>query len=262
MAPYRIGAYPAGYRPAGAYRIGAYGDGSGAAVAAISDVSWARTPEIWYSANDVNLLGNVGLNDGDAVATWKNKGGLGPAWDLIQSTGAAKPIWKAIASAGLMNNRPCVRGDGVNSYMLTAVNAIQAQPATWALVIKTPGVGTQVVFSGTATNRNQLYMSTLVVTQYAGSGAATGQSITANKYQTHTAIFSGATSHASLDGAVSGTTSVGTAGFDQVGVFSGPPHPSSLMAGDMLQLACWLTSPPTDAQNVASVTAHYGATPQ
>lgn len=228
-----------------------------------SDISWTRTPDLWFSGNDVNLLSNAGIADLDPIGTWKNKGALGAAWDMVQATAGNKPLFKLISAAGKMNNKPALRFDGIDDYIASAVNGIQAQPATWVIVGKSTGAGTQVWFSGSSSNRNQIYTGVLVINLYAGGVAPTGANIVANTYHTMSGLFTGVSSTGALDGSVSGAVNPGVAGFDQVAVGAGPPYPTAPAAIDVLQLAAFIGgSQPTHAQLVASVTAQYGATPQ
>ena len=53
----------------------------------------------------------VGLNDGDAVATWSDLSGTSN--DATQGTAARRPIYKT----SQLNGRPCVRFDGVDDWM-------------------------------------------------------------------------------------------------------------------------------------------------
>ena len=263
MSNYRTPYANNGYRPTSGYRVGAYGDGSYSATVAPTDITWTRTPDIWYSANDVNLLFNVGVADSDPMATWKNKGTTGATWDITQSTGGNKPLFKLHSDAVKMGGKPAIRFDGVDDYMTSAVGSIQAQPATWVIVGKGTGAGTQVWFSGSATNRNQIYTAVLAINMYAGSVAGLIQNITANTYHCISGIFTGAASTGALDGTTLGAINPGTAGFDQVGIGAGPAYPSSPAAIDVLQLAVFLGgSQPSHAQMAASVAAYYSATPQ
>lgn len=62
--------------------------------------------QLWLDASQI-----VGLNDGDAVATWSDLSGTSN--DATQGTAAARPIYKTAQ----LNGRPCVRFDGVNDLL-------------------------------------------------------------------------------------------------------------------------------------------------
>lgn len=225
------------------------------------DIVWPITPFLWFSAEDINGTFNAGTADGASITTWKNKGSAGSGWNMTQSTGATKPLYTKVAAAPKMNNHSCVRGNA-SQYMSSSVVALQAQPVTWVVVGMTTSAGAQVWYSGSSTNRDQFLTTSYSVSLYAGGSQFTGQSVVASTYHNMTTLFSGAATVGSKDGTSAGAISCGTSGFDQVMVFTGPPPPSALMAGDILQLAAFVGTQPTAAQIQTAVTNFYGATPQ
>lgn len=83
---------------------------SGGGAAAFSPASIAGL-KLWLDASQI-----VGLNDGDAVATWSDSSGL--TNDVTQSTGSKKPTYKT----AILNSLPVVRFDGSDDFMETSAN--------------------------------------------------------------------------------------------------------------------------------------------
>lgn len=59
------------------------------------------SPVVWLDGTDTNLTGNSGLNDGDPIAPWKNKGSGGATYDPTQATGGLKPLLRTSRINGL-----------------------------------------------------------------------------------------------------------------------------------------------------------------
>lgn len=73
---------------------------------------------ITHPADIVGMTGHfrassiVGLNNGDAIATWKDDLGV----DVVTQTGANRPTFQS-AAADLLNGYPIARFDGTNHFM-------------------------------------------------------------------------------------------------------------------------------------------------
>src|SRR6266446_5458351 len=79
---------------------------------------------LWYDAQDINLLGNVGINDADPIGTWKNKGSLGSAADLLQASAPNRPLFRKIAAVGKINNLSALEGDGARFMASSAFTVL------------------------------------------------------------------------------------------------------------------------------------------
>src|SRR5262245_49637476 len=64
----------------------------------------------------------VGINDGDAVATWEDSSSVNN--DATQGTAANRPVYKV----NIINGKPVVRFDATNDGMVTANAAFSANP--------------------------------------------------------------------------------------------------------------------------------------
>ena len=85
--------------------------------------------QLWLDASQI-----VGLNDGDAVATWSDLSGNGR--NATQSTASQKPIYKT----GIKNGLPVVRFDGVDDNLAGTLSGISGnQPNTIYAVLKMNG---------------------------------------------------------------------------------------------------------------------------
>ena len=231
-----------------------------------TDIVWTRTPELWFSANNINGLANVGLNNNDPLATWKNLGSLGSGWDALQAVAGNKPLFKSTAVSGKMGNKPGVLFDGADDYMLSTVQTAQAQPSTFCVVVRQETNVTGVFNSGSAANRQQLFTVFGVALEYflfASGSATTLKNLTLQTFHTLTAVFNGASSVGGLDGSLSGSINPGANTLDQIGLGAGPAYPAAPANCYLMQVAGFFGgSQPTHAQLVASVAAVYGATPQ
>lgn len=52
------------------------------------------SPVLWFDGSDINLTSNSGMNDGDPIGTWKNKGSGGATYDVTQAVAGSKPLYR------------------------------------------------------------------------------------------------------------------------------------------------------------------------
>lgn len=107
-----------------------------------SGASGAWTPaslphlQVWLDASQI-----VGLNDGDAVATWSDLSGNGNHY--TQATASKRPTYKT----GVQNSLPGVLGDGVDDILeCAAINWTADQKATVFCVVKGLSSVTTVIY--------------------------------------------------------------------------------------------------------------------
>ena len=65
---------------------------------------------LWLDASNINYKQNAGINDGDAIAEWKDLSGNGNHG--VQSATGKQPV----VSTTLLNNQPLIEFDGVDDY--------------------------------------------------------------------------------------------------------------------------------------------------
>lgn len=225
-------------------------------------IAWTRAPDIFYWADNINGLNNAGLSDTNPISTWKNLGALGSAWDAVQ-TGSFRPTFGAVATPGLMNNKPCVRFNGAQ-WIVSPIVSLQAQPATWIVVGRQGDSNTRVWLGGSAANRNQIFIvGNNNIYLYAGGSGSALMTIVPGSFHSLGGWFSGASSIANKDGTSSGALAItGTQAFEQIPI-GAADNGTNATFGDILLVAGWIgANQPTFAQNNASVSAYYGPTPQ
>jgi hypothetical protein len=90
--------------------------------------------QLWLDASKI-----TGLNDGDAVGTWRDISGNG--YDFSQSTGTKQPTYQTAE----LNSLPVVRFDGVDDILTRANFLASANSTTFAVAKRTGGAVTQEV---------------------------------------------------------------------------------------------------------------------
>lgn len=217
----------------------------------------------WYDAQNINLLGNVGVADADPVGTWKNAAASGAAYDQIQVNAGTKPTFRKIAAAGKINNLSAVESTDGLRHMQSAAFTLVAQPLTWAWVFRSTTAGTQVLSTGGAANTNQTLFTTVNPSMFAGTTQNPALPIVANTWEAAVARYDAASSTWTLNAStVSGFGSVGTSGIDQIGLFWNPPETGGVgWVGFIAECLIWTTAPPVSAI-IAYFNARYGVTPQ
>jgi len=160
------------------------------------------TVRAWFDASQESFA-----ND-DAVANFSDWSGNN--YDLLQATGANKPLFKLNAA----NGRPALLFDGVNDRMATASFGSSPQPITIYLVAKSTGstAAHRVLADGIgASNRHLIYsaISTGLPTFGAGS-AVQGFEDFGDDWFLITAVFNGADSKFIVNDILSATGNIGT----------------------------------------------------
>lgn len=259
MSDYR-GFYQSGYRFGGGYRVGAYGNGSSSALAL------PGSPILWFDAQNIDGLGNsnAALTDGQQVGTWVNLGSLGTSANLTQATGALRPLFRKVATAGKINNLSAVQSDGTQ-WTMSLSFATQNAPNLHLTVWRATDFAQQGDLYDGAISRNILFFSLTTggLNMYAGSAVtSTSQTVAAATWETTLANFQGATSWTRLNGAQSGNLNPGTGNLDRIVMFSDSVGTASTIAKCMIaEHVCWNGAAPSSASIEAYVTAKYGVTP-
>lgn len=186
------------------------------------------SPYLWYDAQNINLLANVGINDGDPIGTWKNAGSAGVAGDLVQATALNKPTFKKIASAGKLNNLSSAGFSGAK-FVTVAAGLTLNQRDLVAIIVRTNNLGNVVVCQSDPGSAQQLFLNSVgpFWHLYAGTDQDTSIVPTANVYHPLLIDWNGASTVFRADkaagvvgnpGALNGTgftlgaTSAGTSG--------------------------------------------------
>lgn len=216
----------------------------------------------WYDAQDINLLGNVGIADLDPIGTWKNKGSLGSAADIVQGVAGQRPKFSLVASAGKISNRSAVRFVAAsNTYLQSASFAALTQPNLIALVLRRSASADGVWFDGMTLHRQQVWYDSIAnkFSIYAGTVRNADIGPTLNGYDLVVATFNGASTamRVNLTNAVIGNP--GTQ--DMTGVTIGcNSDPASPIDGDVAEALVYNGTLPTVADVEAYFRAKYGQT--
>lgn len=246
--------YRTGYR---VRRKGAY-PGANAAHYPLDTGIPPGSPYLWYDAQDINLLGNAGVANNDPVGTWKNKGSAGAVGDVVQAVGAAKPTFKAIATAGKLNNLSGVSFDSSDDVLVAAGLSLN-QAYMVAIVVLV-----------TTTNNCTIYRSgaplspTLVVDAVgplwliaAGTSRDTNLAPTANQYHMVLTTFAGASTvfrANKVTGVVASPGTNGGSGFSLGSDSTGAQQ----MTGTIVECLAW-NAPPAINAIEAYFDGKYGA---
>jgi len=219
-------------------------------------------PILWFDAQDINLLGNAGIADNDPVGTWKNKGSLGTAGDLVQATAGFRPKFKKIASAGKLGNLSGVLADGVDDTMSTAGFAAKAQPNFYIAVMRIDNTAAAWILQngdGGGVQRNQISSAGTTLNLYAGSVYASAAAVVQGTFHTVAGLFNGATSIAYVDGAAAAS---GNAGAQPLGAFEiFAAAAGTFFTGYLIELLGYNSAQAEPAAR-AYLAAKYGVTPQ
>jgi hypothetical protein len=220
------------------------------------------TPYLWYDAQDINLGGNAGINDGDPIGTWKNKGSAGVAGDLTQAVGGSRPALKKVGLAGKLNNLSTVQFSGGTKSIAVAAGLTINQPDMVTIVVKTTNAAlAQAFYQFGAGYSQQFAVSGAGLWQlYAGTQYTSALAITANSYFLLLTTWNAASTVFRINKVGDpGITTPGannatglTLGFD-------PVAPGSPMTGEIAEMLVHTGTPPTAANVEAYYDAKYGA---
>lgn len=99
--------------------------------------------DIWFDADNVNLLHNTGIASGSNIALWKNASAAGAIYDAAQGNGALQPTITANSLLGTSSI------SGTNTSFLKASNSpFTANIArTLWFVVKTPAIPSAFLFA-------------------------------------------------------------------------------------------------------------------
>jgi hypothetical protein len=108
---------------------------------------WAQIPNenlrLWLRADSVEIVN-------DKVATWYDLSGND--FHLTQDNATYRPTY----ADSVLNNKPAVRFDGSNDFMLNNFGQIFSQPNTIFIVYKLSSGGNRIIFDGTVDARTLL----------------------------------------------------------------------------------------------------------
>lgn len=218
-------------------------------------------PGLWYDAQDINA-GGAQPGDGAAISAWKNKGTLGAAWDLAQATGAAQPLFQAIATPGQIANRSSVKSTGTQ-WMATAVLSAQPVAAVCATVWRSDSVAASVfAYDGNTGGREGVNVFTGGIIQLSGAGTYnTTQTLSVSTWNALVVNYNtGATSFLRLNGIQGASGNCTPGGITGVTLFSFAGGGGIATGQIAEQLWYWDGTPVADIE--AYLSARYGATPQ
>jgi hypothetical protein len=219
-------------------------------------------PVLWFDAQDINLLGNVGVADNDPIGTWKNKGSFGASGDVVQGTAANRPLFKLVAAAGKLNNLSALRGDGSNDNLVSGVTAVMTQPNLVCAVVRRSSTTDSVWIDGRVnTNRIEvIYLNSSAdqVAVNAGSSQVSNKVVTQNTYHQVCATLNGASTALRVNKATATIGNAGTQTADGITLFSNA-DPSAYMSGDIAEVLVYSGSLPTVADVEAYFDAKYGS---
>jgi hypothetical protein len=236
---------------------------NGAAYTTLGALSPPGTPVLWFDAQNIDGTNNSGLVNLQTIGTWLNLGSLGVGGNLAQATAGIRPQYVAVASAGKLNNKSCVR-NGAANWMQTAALTLMNQPTLIAAVAMTTSIaaGTSVISDGRGVGRNLVGRVGAPFSAYAGAVQPLGGNFVINIYNSVNVNFNGAASVGRMDGVAGGAVNVGATGLDGVTIFSDTSFGSN-WTGDIVELLIYNGGgQPTPAQVEAYFVSKYGATPQ
>jgi hypothetical protein len=214
-----------------------------------------------FFAQNLDGLGNSSLIDGQGMGTVVNLGSGGATYNVVQAVGANQPLYRAVAAAGKINNKPALEGDGARGMASGAIAL--AQPTTmFALVKVKSSQGAAMITDGNAAQMQWGFIS-LQSRLFCGAAALTGQSVTIGQWQLIVAQFNGASSFARMDGAQSGAINPGGGSGDLLNFLQGQGAGFRLDAfcAEFLIYNALLTAPQIAAVETYFA-AMYGVTPQ
>jgi hypothetical protein len=220
------------------------------------------TLNYWYSADNIDLTGNSSLVDGQTIGTWKNRGSVGATGDLVQATGGIRPIYRAVATAAKLNNKPGVEATGTQ-WMSTALADALVQPLVIALLVRSDTAAAVEFMAdgrvGGGTARNTL-LAQSGTAQFASNSIVNMGTIVAGQYSAWVATFNGASSQGRINSVAGAVVNPGAFALDGVSLFTSNA-PSGMLDGMIIEYLCYSSGVlPADIE--AYFIAKYGVTPQ
>lgn len=217
----------------------------------------AGTLPLWYDAQNINLLNNVGINDGDPIGTWKNAGIVGVPGDLIQGTALNKPTFKKLGLIGKLNGLSTVNFAGANWIGVAAGLTIN-QPDLIAIVLKATMSNGFVAYQPSAGAQQLSQAAGPVWHLFAGTDQDTTGSASLNVYHAVLTTWNGASTVFRTDDAANVVGNPGIAngtGF----TLGANPVGGTPMTGEIVECLVYTGVLPTTASVEAYFNAKYGA---
>lgn len=214
--------------------------GGGAAAFSPTDIAGLQ---IWLDASQI-----VGLNDGDAVATWSDLSGNG--YNATQGTASKRPTYQTSE----INGKPCVRFDGVDDF-LRCSSFSQAQPLTVLCVGNSISGGrffdgaTSRLLIGYQGGTDVIFFAGTVNAQFSGYALPW-------PWRYYTGVFNAASSQQFVNGASVGTANPGNQSLVDLHVGCGYylGVPAEFLSGDIAELIIYNSS--LSAGNLALLHAY------
>lgn len=224
------------------------------------------TPSLWFDAGNIDGLNNTSLVDGQGVGTWTNLGSVGAGGNLVQASAPLRPLYRAIATAGKINNRSGVENTGT-MQMSTAALTVIPQPNITATVYRQASGAAAMSLNdntvGGPTDRQLIQTNTgIVVNIYAGGGVvATGNVPALTTWETLLISWNGASTFGRLNGSQAANVNPGANGIGGWKIFNQSSNGEPWL-GIVAEQLIWTGSLPSVAAIEAYFAAKYGATPQ
>jgi hypothetical protein len=221
------------------------------------------TTYLWYDAQDISLSNNnLGINDGDPIGTWKNKGSAGSAGDITQATGGNKPTFKLLGASGKLNNRSTIQFSGGSKSLAVAAGLTVNQADMVALVVKTTNAALAQVFYQFGAGYSQQFgvSGTGLWQLYAGIQYTSALAIAANQYFLLLATWNGASTVFRINKVADpGITTPGTNNATGLTVGFDPVAPGSPMTGEIAEMLVYTGTLPAVADVEAYFDQKYGS---
>jgi len=215
------------------------------------------SPLLDFDGRNIDGSNNGTLTDAQLLLLWKNLGSLGSAAD-VGTVSLTAPTYRAVATAGKLNNLPGVQSPG--SKIMSSGSVTLNQPLTWAWVFQNTGSGTQVV-SGGAPSDQFSTTGDPGLNFYAGSTVDPGLTYGANTWESLIFTFNGGSSSGTFNGVPFSSGNPGTDGNGSINLFNNFTA-SFGMIGFIARVLCWGAGAPSQATIAAYLDAIYGANPQ
>jgi len=219
-------------------------------------------PFMWFDAQNVDGLGNSTMVDGQQVGTWVNLGSAGAGANAIQATAGLRPLFRKIATPGLIGNKSAVQSDGTQ-FMATAVLGAVVQPIVVAVVFRATSIASLCAIIDSNSGRDMISFTagTGALNMYAGAGpVATGLTLANATWETLVATFNGASSFLRMNGTQGSTINAGTSSNTGAELFSALAG-TSIVPG-FIEEALFYSDGTSPAAIEAYIAAKIGATPQ
>ena len=217
---------------------------------------------MWFDAQNVDGLNNSTMIDGQQVGTWVNLGSAGAGGNAVQATAGLRPLFRLVATAGKINNKSAVQGDGTQFLQSAGITAVN-QPLVVAAVWRSTSIASLVGLLDSNGGRDMISMTagTGALNMYAGTGpVSTGLTLANTTWEVLVATFNGASSFLRMNGVQGSTISVGALTNTGSNLFSASGGTS--IAAGFIEEALYYSDGTTPAQIEAYLTAKIGATPQ